>query len=184
LLQGEVARQLVSPVEDIGYLCRLVARPRLLWHRIYEPFDIVWITVKATALDAALEAVPEQDLDSEVAVPLLNGVAHVARLRDRYGHERVLPGTIQVEAERHEPGRVCQLSPFANVEVAPNTTMPTRAEQLCGELRVAGLSCEVQDDEVTMLWGKLCFLAPFALATTASEARSVPFDQTQAGTLA
>jgi hypothetical protein len=46
------------------------------------------------------------------------------------------------------------------------------------------LSCEVQDDEVTMLWGKLCFLAPFALATTASEARSGPFDQTQAGTLA
>jgi hypothetical protein len=62
--------------------------------------------------------------------------------------------------------------------------MLTRAEQLCGELRVAGLSCEVQDDQVTMLWGKLCFLAPFALATTASEARSGPFDQTQAGTLA
>jgi ketopantoate reductase PanE/ApbA-like protein len=106
LLQGEVARQLVSLVEDVGYLCRLVARPRLLWHWIYELFDIVWITVKATALDAALEAVPEQDLDSGGAVPLLNGVDHVARSRNRYGHERVLPG------------RVCQLSPFANVEVA------------------------------------------------------------------
>ena len=43
-----------------------------------------------------------------------------------------------------------------------------RAEALCEELRGAGLGCEVREDEVTMLWSKLCFLAPFALATTAS----------------
>ena len=40
---------------------------------------------------------------------------------------------------------------------------------MCEELRDAGMGCEVQDDETTMLWSKLCFLAPFALATTASE---------------
>jgi 2-dehydropantoate 2-reductase len=97
--------------------------------RIDEPFDIVWITVKATALDAALEAVPEQDLDSGVVVPLLNGVDHTVQLRARYGPERVLPGTIRVEAERLEPGRVRQLSPFANVEVAPNPTILTRTEE-------------------------------------------------------
>jgi 2-dehydropantoate 2-reductase len=135
---------------------------------IDEPFDILWITVKATALDAALATIPKEELGGAVVVPLLNGVDHVARLRERYGPERVLPGTIRVEAERVEPGRVRQLSPFANVEVAPSPATPTRAEEVCGELQAAGLSCEVQDDEVTMLWGKLCFLAPFALATTAS----------------
>ena len=101
-------------------------------------------------------------------VPLLKGVDHVARLRERYGPEQVLPGTTRVEAERIEPGRVRQLSPFANAEVTPSLPTLTRAEKLCGELGAAGLSCEVQDDEVTMLWSKLCFLAPFALATTAS----------------
>ena len=136
--------------------------------RLDEPFDVVWIIVKATTLDAALEAVPEEDLGSGVAVPLLNGIDHIARLRGPYGPERVLPGTIRVEAERLEPGRVRQLSPFANLEVAPSSATPTRAGEVCGELRAAGLSCEVQDDEVTMLWSKLCFLAPFALATTAS----------------
>ena len=135
-----------------------------------EPFDIVWITVKATVLDAALEAIPEQELGSGVVAPLLNGVDHVAQLRERYGPERVLPGTIRVEAEQLEPGTVRQLSPFANVEVAPSPATLVRAEESCNELRAAGLSCEVQDDEVTMLWGKLCFLAPFALATTASGA--------------
>jgi 2-dehydropantoate 2-reductase len=133
-----------------------------------DPFDVVWITVKATALEAALEALPKQELGHGVVVPLLNGIDHVARMRERYGPERVLPGTIRVEAEQVEPGRVRQLSSFANVEVAPSLATRERAEVLGSELRAAGLGCEVSDDEITMLWGKLCFLAPFALATTAS----------------
>ncbi len=128
--------------------------------------DIVWITVKATALEAALRAVAPERLGDGVVVPLLNGVDHVRELRDRYGPERVLPGTIRVEAEQIGPGRVRHLSAFADVQVAPSPA--TRAEALCEELRGAGLGCEVREDEVTMLWSKLCFLAPFALATTAS----------------
>ena len=136
--------------------------------RLDELFDVVWITVKANALEVALRSVPEQGLGSGVVVPLLNGVDHVAWLRKRYGPERVLAGTIRVEAEQLEPGRVRQLSSFVNVEIAPSPATLTRAEVLYSELRAAGLRCELSDDEATMLWGKLCFLAPFALVTTAS----------------
>jgi 2-dehydropantoate 2-reductase len=136
--------------------------------RLGEPSDVVWIAVKATALEAALEAVPPEELGDRVVVPLLNGVDHVELLRGRYGAERVLPGTIRVEAERVRPGRIRHLSAFADVQVAPGSATRSRAEALCEELRGAGLGCEMRDDEVTMLWSKLCFLAPFALATTAS----------------
>ena len=132
------------------------------------PFDVVWITVKATALEVALRTVPPGKLGDGVVVPLLNGVDHVAQLRNLYCAERVLPGTIQVEAEQIGPGRVRHLSAFANVQVAPRPATQARAEALCEELHGAGLGCEVREDEVTMLWSKLCFLAPFALATTAS----------------
>ena len=131
-------------------------------------FDVVWITVKATALDAALNVVSSEKLGDGVVVPLLNGVDHVEQLRDRYGAEQVLPGTIQVEAEQIGPGRVRHLSAFAEVQVAPRPAIRARAEALCEELRGAGLGCDVHEDEITMLWSKLCFLAPFALATTAS----------------
>jgi 2-dehydropantoate 2-reductase len=134
-----------------------------------EHFDVVWIAVKATALESALSTIAPEVLGDGVLVPLLNGVDHVRRLRDRYGAERVLPGTIRVEAEQIGPGRVRHLSEFADVQVAPNLATRERTETLCEELRDAGLGCEVQDDEATMLWSKLCFLAPFALATTASE---------------
>jgi 2-dehydropantoate 2-reductase len=134
-----------------------------------EHFDVVWIAVKATALESALSTIPPEVLGDGFLVPLLNGVDHVRRLRDRYGAERVLPGTIRVEAEQAGLGRVRHLSAFADVQLAPNPPTLVRAQTLCEELRDAGLGCEVQDDETTMLWSKLCFLAPFALATTASE---------------
>ena len=120
------------------------------------------------ALEAALRAVSPEKLGDGIIVPLLNGVHHVEQLRDRYGPERVLPATIRIEAEQMGPGRIRHLSAFVDVQVEPNTATRARAEALCEELRGAGLTCEVREDEVTMLWSKLCFLAPFALATTVS----------------
>ena len=136
--------------------------------RLDEQFDVVWITVKATALQEALDSVPPERLGSGVVVTLLNGVDHVEQLRDRYGPERVLPGTMRVEAEQVGPGRIRHLSAFADVQVAPGSATRALAEAISDELRGAGLTCEVSEDEVTMLWTKLCFLAPFALAATAS----------------
>lgn len=135
--------------------------------RLDEQIDVVWIAVKAPAPESALGTIPPEALGDGVLAPLLNGVDHIQLLRDRYGGECVLPGTIRVESERAGPGRVKHLSAFADVQVAPNPVTRERAESLCEELRDAGLGCEVRGDETTMLWSKLCFLAPFALATTA-----------------
>jgi hypothetical protein len=73
--------------------------------RLDEPFDIVWITVKATALEAALETVPEQGLGSGVVVPLLNGIDHVARLCERYGPERVFRGRSESKPSSSRRGK-------------------------------------------------------------------------------
>src|SRR5215212_2224175 len=103
--------------------------------RLDAHFDFVWITVKATALEAALRAVAPEKLGDGVVVPLLNGIDHVEQLRDRYGPERVLPGTIRVEAEQMGFGRLRHLSAFADVQVAPRPATRARAEALCEELR-------------------------------------------------
>src|SRR3712207_6008743 len=84
--------------------------------RFDEEFDVVWITVKATALEAALRAVAPEKLGDGIVVPLLNGVDHVAQLRHRYGPERVLPGTIRVEAEDRKSTRLN--SSHANISYA------------------------------------------------------------------
>jgi 2-dehydropantoate 2-reductase len=124
--------------------------------------DVLWVAPKAPDLEAALALAPPERVGSAVVVPLLNGIDHVARLRESY--ERVLAAAIRVESERTEPGRVRQPTPFARVDLAPGTGSAEVAE----ELRAAGLQVEAGPDEPTVLWEKLALLGPLALSTTAS----------------
>src|SRR5918992_960394 len=66
---GHPVTLLVRPVRQHHYPERLAVESNMLGNfeapvrvvgRLNEPFDVVWVTVKATMLEAALEAVPEQ----------------------------------------------------------------------------------------------------------------------------
>jgi 2-dehydropantoate 2-reductase len=127
------------------------------------PVDVLWVTTKATQLEAALELVPPELLGDAVVVPLLNGIDHVELLRARLGAERILPGTIYVESERVDVGRIRQKTAFVQVELAPHP----RAAAVCAEVQDAGLGCGVGAAESAVLWRKLATLAPIALTTTA-----------------
>ena len=129
--------------------------------------DVLWIAVKAHQLVAALLSVPPDGAGIATIVPLLNGIDHVALLRSRFNHERVVPGTISVESERVALGRIIQRSPFARL--ALSAVGQQQLEGVAARLRHAGFSCEFQADEKTILWSKLAFLAPFALTSTASD---------------
>ncbi len=128
-----------------------------------EPVDVLWIATKTYQLQNALESV--QTLPGRV-IPLLNGVDHIAVLRARFGDARVIPATIAVEAEKLAPGRFIQRSPFVRLNLASS------GEPLLGvvirQLGNLGFTCQFIPNEQTLLWSKLCFLAPFALVTSAS----------------
>jgi 2-dehydropantoate 2-reductase len=130
------------------------------------PADVLWIAVKATQLEPALAAIKSPDRVKAI-VPLLNGIDHVALLRARYGSARVIPATIAVETERVSPGHIIQRSPFArlNVSSAGSALLGSTLDAL----QKIGFTCRFIDDEPTLLWGKLVFLAPFALCTTAAD---------------
>jgi 2-dehydropantoate 2-reductase len=123
--------------------------------------DALWVAVKAMQLEAAFALAPPEGVGRATIVPLLNGVEHISLLRTRYAN--VVPGAIRVESERITPGRIRQSSPFLRIELSG-------AEPLAAELRAAGIEARVRNDEVTLLWEKLAFLAPLALATTALDA--------------
>jgi 2-dehydropantoate 2-reductase len=130
------------------------------------PVDMLWITVKATQLDSALAAVKNPDAVRGI-VPLLNGVDHIAVLRAKYGSERVIPATIAVESERVSPGHIVHRSPFARLNVL--SVGRALLGSTLDELQKIGFACRFIDDEPTLMWGKLVFLAPFALSTTAAD---------------
>jgi 2-dehydropantoate 2-reductase len=133
---------------------------------VVEPFDVLWITVKATQLEAALRSVTINKERLGIVVPLLNGADHMARLRAQFGKERVVAAAITGETERVSPGRIRHRSPFVRLTVASSGR--ARLQSVVDKLTKFGFTCQFEDNEATLLWSKLVFLAPFALTTTAA----------------
>ncbi|MFJ4520011.1 ketopantoate reductase family protein [Streptomyces sp. NPDC088810] len=131
-----------------------------------EPVDACLVTVKHTALDAALTRVPPAALGDALLVPLLNGVEHPATLRARYRPDRVAPAVIRVESTRTAPGVIEHGSPFTEVDLAGDAVPRARLDALAGHLSASGTTARVAGDETAALWAKMAFLAPFALLTT------------------
>jgi 2-dehydropantoate 2-reductase len=134
------------------------------WAPSVPPADVLWLTVKATQLEAALRSIT--DIGSIGAiVPLLNGIDHLELLRSKYDRDRVIPATVAVETERVSMGHIIHRSPFARLNVSSRGRglLQTTIDQLQG----LGFTCNFVDDEATLMWSKLVFLGPFALTTSA-----------------
>lgn len=147
-----------------------VSRPGLPDHRVAVRAaprsggapDALLIAVKAPQLAAALERV---DGVPAVVVPLLNGVEHVAVLRERFGPDRVVAGVVRVQAHRDGPGHVVHRSNGVGVDVAA-----PGAPALEAALSRAGVIVSSGGTEAEVLWAKLSRLAGLALATAAADA--------------
>lgn len=127
------------------------------------PVDVLFVTVKATELLPALGRVPAAVLGPATVVPLLNGTEHPALLRAAYPDATVVAASISVEATRHRPGAVEQLSTMCDLVFS---TAFEAGEEVAALAKEAGFPVATAPDDATVLWRKLCFLAPIALLAT------------------
>jgi 2-dehydropantoate 2-reductase len=144
------------------------------FERLERPVALLVIAVKAYDLDAALERIAPEALGRTVVLPLLNGLEHVDRLRERLealcGGSPTPPvvcsGSIgRLEALSPEPGVVVQRSAGdALITVASRDGR----EAALVPLRVPGIELAVAADEHVVLWDKAARLAVLAAATVAT----------------
>ena len=133
---------------------------------IYKDYavDVLWVATKAMDLPGALHAV--RGSSPRIVVPLLNGFEHIRELQTAFPPEAVIPATIAVEVERVEPGSVRVRSSFVRLRIGARAKLILSG--LADALRGRDVDVEFEDDETTLLWRKLAFLAPFALTASAS----------------
>jgi 2-dehydropantoate 2-reductase len=161
---------------DSVTLGRFVARPRAV-ERLEEPLDALLVATKASGLQPALERIAAAP---DLVLPLLNGLDHIAVLRERFEPGSVLAGSIRVEADRPEPGVVVHTSPFLLVEMASGVPAVGAAMQaLARTLTDAGVPARVGESEAQVMWSKLVRLNALACTTSAydkllGEIRSTP----------
>jgi 2-dehydropantoate 2-reductase len=132
--------------------------------RLDDDVDVLVIATKSTGLEAALERVTGSP---GLVVPLLNGIDHVARLRERFGL-RSVAGTVRVGSDRPEPGVIVQTSPTVQIEMASDHPAPRpRMAEFVNTLRTAEIPARLGDTEASVMWSKLTRLNALACATTA-----------------
>jgi 2-dehydropantoate 2-reductase len=141
-----------------------VAHPRAV-SRLEEPVDALIVATKASGLNDALERIA---VEPTLVLPLLNGLDHLAVLREHFQTVPVLAGTIRVEADRPEPGVVKHTSPFLLVDMAcEDPSARERMQALAGTLTDAGVPVRVLDSEAQVMWSKLVRLNALACTTSA-----------------
>ena len=126
---------------------------------LHESVELLLVTVKAPALDAALERV---QATPRFVVPLLNGIEHMTTLRKRLPGSTVVAGSIgRIEAWLQAPGVVVQ--PTASVVMTVAEGAPAEL------LRKAGVEVRVDGNAAEVLWEKLARQAPTAAATSITQ---------------
>ena len=132
--------------------------------RLDDDVDVLVVATKAGGLQAALERVAGTP---GLVVPLLNGIDHVAALRERFG-QRAIAATIRIESERVAPGEIVQTSPAFRVELASDAPAPRpRTAAFADVLRGAEIPARLGDGEAPVLWSKLARLNALACTTAA-----------------
>jgi 2-dehydropantoate 2-reductase len=141
-----------------------VAHPQAVAH-LEEPVDALVVATKATGLREALDRIVAAP---GVVLALLNGLDHLALLRERFGEEMVVAGTIRVEADRPEAGVVVHTSPFLRIDMASeHPAARSGMQELAARLEGAGIPTRVGESEPQVMWSKLVRLNALACTTSA-----------------
>lgn len=162
-------------------LGEFIERPRTTT-RLEEDVDVLIVATKAAGLRDALQRIA---CEPPLVLPLLNGLDHIALLRERFAPESVVAGTIRVEADNPEPGLVVHTSPFLLVEMASRyESVRDGMAELARVLSGAGVKARgewpiSENSEAQVMWSKLVRLNALACTTSAydkllGEIRSTP----------
>jgi 2-dehydropantoate 2-reductase len=129
------------------------------------PVDLLLVTVKAPALDDALGRVEPRAVAGAIILPLMNGVEHVATIRERLGR-RVAAGSIGwIEAYKTDTTHIVQTTPQPTVAMASRDFGGADLERIAGYFEHAGIKSRIEPSEEVVLWEKAARLAPLAVLT-------------------
>ena len=126
------------------------------------PFDLVLLTVKATALESAIADMRSYIGPRTRIVPILNGMAHIPRLELEFPGQ-VLGGLAKIVATL-DGGAVHQMTGLTALTIGmlDGSQMPSEIVQV---LDVPGIDLTVSDDVTAALWEKWAFIAAAGVIT-------------------
>jgi len=128
---------------------------------LIEPVDLLLVTVKAPALEDALNRVKAP---ARTVIPLLNGIEHMQTIRSGL-RTVVAAGSVSlIEAYLEQPGVIVQKTPAVVLTLARDADVAT-----ADLIARSGAEVRINGSEAEVLWAKLARQAPVAAATALTQ---------------
>ena len=153
--------RIVSPHGD------LTLQPRTITAKELDgPFDIIFLSVKAQALDQAMDDMAPAVGPDTMIYPVLNGMRHIETLTRRFGEQPVLGGVCMVVTDLDEQGRIVQMNPVQKLIYGErNGEITSRIRLLDEILRGSGFDTELSTTITHAMWQKWVMIASLGLIT-------------------
>ena len=129
---------------------------------LHPAYDLVLFTAKAYDLASAVEAIAPA-MSKALALPFLNGMAHMDTLDARFGRERVLGGVAYIGATLAPDGRVLHLNEFHRIAFGGRAESHRAVcDAFAQELSGVNFNWQQSDSVEQAMWDKWVLLATLA----------------------
>ncbi len=158
---GRDGLRIISPHGDAVLTPKLVSA-----EEIDTPYDLVLLSVKAYALEAAMNDFAAAVGPETMIFPVLNGMRHVDLLTKRFGEHPVIGGVCQIASEIDDKGRIVQLADFQQLVYGERNRETTpRLRTLDATLQGGGFDARLSTDIMQAMWEKWVQLASLGALT-------------------
>ena len=156
--------RILSPLGDLTLPVKTVLTAEL-GSTTAPGYDFVLLTCKAYDLDSALDGIaPAMDGHCAV-VPMLNGMAHLARLDARFGAANVMGGACTVAVTLGPGGAIRHADAMQRIAFGErDRTKSARVQLLADAFARTTLEWELADDIEQNMWEKIAVLSILAAA--------------------
>jgi 2-dehydropantoate 2-reductase len=153
--------RIISPHGDAVLTPKLVSAGE-----IDAPYDLVFLAVKAYALEAAMNDLAPAVGPETMILPVLNGMRHLDLLMQRFRKDAVIGGVCLVATEMDRDGRIVQIADFQQLTYGErNGERTPRLQSLDATLQGAGFDARLSTDIMQALWEKWVQLASLGAVT-------------------
>lgn len=135
------------------------------------PYDLIVLSCKAYNLNDAMEDFAAAVGPETLILPLLNGMAHLTRLAERFDAANVLGGQCLISVDRDASGAILHLNDKHQLSFGElNGESTARILRVAEALADAGFEASLSQHIAQDMWDKWCFIATLAGITASMRA--------------
>jgi 2-dehydropantoate 2-reductase len=124
------------------------------------PVDLILFTTKTYDTDRAAQVIKAMVGKETVVVPLQNGIDAAERIGSYVGREHLVGGVTWLSAAIDGPGVIGQYSQFRRVVLGEfDGKMTARLKKIYETLQTTGITVELSEDILKVLWTKFVFIS-------------------------